>query len=754
MSRPPRFRTAAVVLIAAWLAPSAAWAGDEHRHSRQTSLFSAAEYREHVGYLASDELEGRGTGQPGIDKAADYIADYFAQCGVQPAGDNDTYFQEFTLKLKNDIADGTRLAVGVQGRKLRRPLTVREDFIPFPFSKSDGFRGEVVFAGYGIVNEELGYDDYAGLDVAGKVLLIFRRAPKFDEFSGRDATFRTKATRANARDAAALLVVNPADDEEGDKLYEFVSDSGGFFGGRSSYGLPMVHIKREVAEAMLAAAGRPGLAELAQQIEDGRKPASTVLTGVTVKGRVDIQPIETLVRNVVGLIPGTGNNADQIIALGAHYDHLGVQNKNEANFNPARDIFNGADDNASGTALVMTLANAYTQGEAPNRSLLLMTFTGEELGLLGSHYFVAHPTVDFDKIIAMLNFDMVGRLNKNRLDAYGARGAGLEDLIKRLAQPYDLEIRGTEDAGYGSDHAAFQSKNIPSVFFFTGIHRQYHRPTDDVGLIDTEGAMRIARLAADCIDELDAMSELPKPGTKMEPPEIAIQAKPAEAPRPPSPVEERSERRVRLGVSGEPDRNPGALVGKVIENSPAERAGIRPGDRIVKLGDTTVGSFEDLVRALAAFQPGDGTIVVIKRGDQEVELKVRFDGGPAKGAGEKARDEKSEAEADPDRHAKLARSLAESIADILRTHGGGPGSVAVKVGATTVTIEVDAATPTADPRPSDPTEQILRFVTEAVAKNDTPKADLIEIRVKASNLNLNLRFQFEISETEQPESMR
>ena len=159
-----------------------AYATLDGKHSGDDALFSESDYRRHLTYLASDELEGRGTGQAGIDRAAEYIAEVFEKNGVQPAGDDGTYFQNFTLQLKSKIGAGTRLAIGTDGRRVRRPVRLHEDFVPLPFSASGTFKGEVVFAGYGIVNDDEDYNDYGDIDVADKVVLVLRRGPGFGEF--------------------------------------------------------------------------------------------------------------------------------------------------------------------------------------------------------------------------------------------------------------------------------------------------------------------------------------------------------------------------------------------------------------------------------------------------------------------------------------------------------------------------------------------------------------------------------------------
>jgi len=630
-----------LVFFGGWTA-SAAGLGDERTDN--ASLFSATEYIDHIGYLASNELEGRGTGQTGNDKAAEYIADVFQKYGLEPAGNDGSYFQNFTLRLKHRIGEGTQLAVGSEGRKGKRRLTLHEDFIPLPFSSNGQFAGEVVFAGYGLVGDAKDYDDYADIDVANKVVLLLRGGPAFAGFSDEAKSFRAKASKANVRDAAAILIVNALEDpddanaEKSDVLFDFGHESPGFFGfGREDYGIPMMHITRAAADRLLRAGGLPDAASLQKRIEKKRKPASAVLKGVSVRGAVEIVPVETPVRNVVGMIPGTGENADEIIILGAHYDHVGVQHKGEPNFDPEKDIFNGADDNASGTAMLMTMAKAYTEGPGPNRSILLIAFTAEELGLFGSGYYAGHPTVDLDKCVTMFNFDMVGRLKDDRLEIGGLRTGGFEDMAERLAEKYDLKIKDGGGGDGPSDQTAFYAKKIPVLFFFTGIHRQYHQPTDDVGLINSEGAMRIARFAADCIDEIDASANRPEFHTDARPEELLVQddgegGPPGRPPRPPPGM--------RFGVEFAEGEGPGVRIQKVVKDSPAGKAGLKKGDRILSVGDEPVGSPRDFFHALREAR-GAGKVTVnvsrrSKRLDIEVRLPKRGERGPREDSFKKA----------------------------------------------------------------------------------------------------------------------
>lgn len=603
-------------------------AGD--RRTDDASFFKASDYLEHVTHLASDELEGRGTGQDGNDKAARYIARQFKRLGVEPAGDDNTFYQYFNVRMGNRIGKSTRLAVATHGKRARR-IKLEEDYVPLPFAKSGNFDGDVVFAGYGIVDEENNYDDYDGLDVAGKVVLVLRRTPDFAEFSRTHSSFTTKGRRAAEKKAAAVLVVNKDGDDSG--LFNFNSRSF----GRAR--LPMAHISRELADKMLSAAGLSDVAAVQAGIEEAEEPISQPLDGVRVKGRLSIRPIKTKARNVVGLIPGTGPQKDEYIVVGGHYDHLGIRNKGSKNFDPEKHISNGADDNASGTTGVMTIARAFAKGKAPNRSILLILFAAEERGLLGSRHFVKEPAVPLDKCVAMLNMDMIGRLHKDTLQVGGMKtGDGFGDMVERLAAEYGIGITSGGGVSGRSDHASFYRADIPVLFFFTGIHKQYHKPTDDVDLLNIEGAVRVTKLVADCIDEIDARAEPPafakdsRSGGLMDQRKDDKKQEPKPAPKSTG-TRVRFEQPettpgVRLGILPAVDDESGVVVAGVTDDTPAARAGLEVGDRIIKIGDTKVASIVGLQKALAGLKNGDSTKLRIRRGTKMITLEVRF-GKPA-----------------------------------------------------------------------------------------------------------------------------
>lgn len=632
------------------------FAGEKHRDT--AALFSAAAYQKHITYLASDELAGRGIGSPGIDEAAAYIADQFETFGVTPAG-TDGYFQPFTVSVTNRIGDNTRLAVRGEDRSI---LELNRDYVPLPFSKKGGFDGPVVFVGYGIDDTDgRGYNDYEGVDVKGKVVLMLRyqpgwwaddepkrdEKPSADESSDNDrprrrrsgdraspqSFFMTKAGQAIKHGAKAILIVNPATltgKAPPDKLYDFSA-------GRSpAVSIPMLNITRRAADDMLADADLPTIRQLQRAIEKHKAPASIELKGVSVNGYVDIEKQKTPVKNVIGLIRGKGPLADEYVVVGAHYDHLGVTRNWRKPNDTKNYIHNGADDNASGTTGLIMLAQALKAGPPLKRSVLLIAFTGEESGLLGSKHWVDHPTVPIKEVVAMLNMDMIGRLKNDVLQVGGmGTGVGFKDLVDKFAERYDLTIHNGGGGRGPSDHSSFYGANIPVLFFFSGMHPQYHAPDDDVQLINSEGACRVAHFVADILDQIadaDDRPEFKKDSTRFNPErqrdndkQVADNNSPhgddSDDARPAMP-------RVRLGIA---PGNYGDAEGKgfpveyVVEGGPAERAGIRDKDRIIRIGDREITDIGSYMSALARYKPGDKVKIVVLRGDEEKTFSVQLD---------------------------------------------------------------------------------------------------------------------------------
>lgn len=620
-----RSRSVARLGFLAFLATAAARPGV----SAETPYVAPAEarLRADVTYLADDLREGRGAGTKGLDLAADYIAAVFREAGLKTVPGADGYFQPFTIPGNVRAVEPLKLAlVGPDGASIASVPT--SEFTPLQRGGSGKLDGlQVVFAGYGITakdeDRDLDYDDYAGLDVKGKAVLVLRQEPNPEDgdspFKGADtttyATFRHKARNAADHGAAAILMVNnrPSLQDGQDTLLPADGTDG------DSSGAPFLMITRAVADRILKAGGAPTLDELEKCIDQDAKPNSKALEGVRLDLEAHLERRPFQVKNVIGALEGSGPHADETIVIGAHYDHVGLGGA--GSLAPGvRAIHNGADDNASGTALIMELARRMARRSEPlPRRLVFMAFSGEERGLLGSRHYVDHPLYPLDQTIAMLNFDMVGRLNKeDELTIFGAPSIpGLDALTAALATSQGLKARIVPDTSMefgASDHASFYRKNVPVFFAFTGTHPDYHRPSDDTEKVNFEGMARIADFA-----ELILLDIARRPKR----PEFTKLAAPAP--------------RGGLARAGSPRGN-GAYLGTrpaygeegvkgvkldgVSEGSPAEKAGLKEGDIIVKLADKPVESVEGLFEFLIEKKPGDTLDVVVQRDGKEHTFKV------------------------------------------------------------------------------------------------------------------------------------
>jgi hypothetical protein len=471
--------------------------------------------RAHVDFLASDLLEGRSTPSRGLDVAATYIVSQFERRGLSPAGDQGGWFQSFPI-LREVRLTASTLEVG------GRALALEKEWTPLPMTRSGAAEGGLVFAGYGITTADGAYDDYAGLDVAGKVVLVLRHEPNEKERGrrlSRDSFFATKIANAAKHGAAAILIANddPANHaagrrrggaaaaRRGELEWRWPNTGGtGMGGGEEQAGaIPAVQVTREAAAALL---GGRDLATLQKEIEAARAPRSFAVEGVTARLEVKVERIMGEARNVVAVLPGSDPDlAGEAVVVGAHYDHVGVEGEDGPSFygqigGPVGGdrIHNGADDNASGTAALLEVARAFAEsGLRPRRSVIFVAFAGEELGLLGSQHYVAHPAIPMAKTVAMVNLDMVGRNAPGELFVGGkpdaALSAALDDANGVIGfKTAPITDRATAGA---SDHASFEAAKVPTLFFFSGDHADYHRVTDEAARIDGAKIARVARLA-------------------------------------------------------------------------------------------------------------------------------------------------------------------------------------------------------------------------------------------------------------------
>jgi len=497
------------------------------------------------------------------------------------------------------VLENTRLTL--TGTDVQPKLRV--DFMPFGFSATCAFDGDLVFAGYGVVNTDDKHDDYAGLDVAGKVVLLLRREPPaWDGPRWTDhATFQTKVARAAERQAVGVLIVNQA--PEGSAPDDLTH----FYAGGPRYALPVLHIRRTLANALLKAGGLADLDTLQQKLDAGAGPVSAPLPGLHAAGEVASTSNETLARNVVAVLPGTGPHANEYVAVGAHYDHLGEVRGQ---------IMNGADDNASGTAGVIEIARALAQAPQRDRSLLCLAFSAEEMGLLGSGHYVDAPTVPIEQIVVMVNLDMIGRGTfdraEPRLSIVGvASSPAFRPVLEHWlpATPLAGTLVDSVSMG-GSDDQPFHAADIPTLFFHTGVHADYHRPTDDTEAINAEAAAWITGLAAQTVLELLNAPERP------EFVEVAASFSPYFRP---------GIGGVVMGImpDGKDDPNePGWAIAQVMPDGPAQEAGIQGGDIIMEIDGLPVRGLPDWRRLVAGKKAGDVISVKVRRGTDELTKEV------------------------------------------------------------------------------------------------------------------------------------
>ncbi len=475
----------------------------------KSSVATQARMKTDLTYLSSDECEGRGPTTEGAKKAAAYIAIEFKKAGLKPGNPDGTYFQPFTLS--GAVLDNASITlISPTGDKV--VLKNGVDFEAMGMSKPGTASGDLVFAGFGITAGD--YDDFKGLDVKDKIVVVINELPMKDGKpvgpAGRASNslaglLALKATQASKLGAQAILFVHTAETaKDGDDLFNF----GYGAMSRTPLTLPVFQIKRAALEKMLPAADKD-LGKIETDMVKG--PKLGLLTGW--KANCDLQLTrdkdKVKVKNVIGVVEGSGPLANETVVIGAHYDHLGYGGAGGSLGGPTKKmlIHHGADDNGSGSTAVMELARRFgAMKNREGRRLVFMTFSGEELGLLGSVYYCANPIFPLKDTVAMVNLDMVGRsvpdatTKKNQCDINGLDTAKeFEKLIDDLAPKSELQLKrvatGTNRFFASSDQYSFFQKGLPVIFFFTGLHPQYHRPVDTVDLINFKGMAEIADMA-------------------------------------------------------------------------------------------------------------------------------------------------------------------------------------------------------------------------------------------------------------------
>ncbi|HEY6121960.1 MAG TPA: M20/M25/M40 family metallo-hydrolase [Pyrinomonadaceae bacterium] len=606
-----------------------------------TTAPSAERLREHVAYLASDALEGRRTGSPGATAAANYIAEEFSKLGLLPINpappkskkDLSRFMQPFPY-----IA-GVKLGAGNKMNATTGTLQIGDDWMPLGFTTNGQVEAPLIFVGFGITAAELNYNDFSGADISGKVAIALSGTPDGDNPHGQFGRYedvRWKAIAARTAGAKALVVIVRDESFKEDRLSRLRYDN-----SSGDAGLPVVAVSRQWAQRLL---GSP-VTDLEQAARSKEFSSSKKTASGSISIATDVIRNEVQAANVIGKLEGSDANLKkEVIVLGAHYDHLG--RGGEGSLAPREgDIHHGADDNASGVAGVLELARIFSaQQPQLRRTIIFMAFCGEEEGLLGSNYYVNHPVVPLANTIAMINMDMIGRLrNKNviiggvgtasewralidsanvaQAMTVAANGSAAETTTAPARFPVVISENGraivTNDAtkqflltlsedGYGpSDHSSFYSKQIPVLFFWTGTHEDYHKPSDTADKINYIDEAAILALVGRIVNEMDVAKR----------PTFTV-AKSESTGR-------STGFRVYLGtIPNYADSNDGLLLDGVRDDSPAAKAGLKAGDRIVKLAGRDVHNVYDYTYALGEMKAGEEYEVELVRGTERLKLKI------------------------------------------------------------------------------------------------------------------------------------
>ncbi|MET0624641.1 MAG: M20/M25/M40 family metallo-hydrolase [Pyrinomonadaceae bacterium] len=644
----------------------------------------AALLKTHVSYLASEKLEGRRTGSPGAQEAARYVAREFMRLRLRPGGNTPTddlseqsYLQEFPYVASVGLGAGNALTVtrrvepGAQGTPMAIDFKVGEDWMPLGFGTNAKVEGGLVFVGYGITDAAQNHDDYKGAAVKDKVAVAFAGTPDGDNPHGRFTRAgepRFKAAAARAAGASALVLIAAEEkfaDDRGSRLR--YDNSGG------DAGLPVAVMSRQAAAKVLGLADPSVLAEFEKAMRAAGQTATKVVLDeaavrqVVVSLKTDVVRKNAPAANVVGVLEGTDPKLkSEVIVVGAHYDHLGRGGEGSGSLGREGDVHFGADDNASGTAGLLELARLFSrEPELMRRTVVFVAFGGEEEGLIGSSYYVQNPARPLAQTVTMLNMDMIGRLRGDVLNVGGVGTASewrsiveAENKVyavtlgppiagvasepeKQEAKPaggnvkvreeskhdsrVPIVVTGTNgrtavtatpserfalrlsDDGYGpSDHSAFYARRVPVLFFFTGSHEDYHKPTDTAERVNYDGEARVVSFVRDLIHEIQSRDQRPT---------YAVAKSEANT--------RSTGFKVSLGtIPSYGDSTDGLKLDGVREGSPAAAAGLRAGDKIVKLAGRDVRNVYDYTQVLSEMKAGQEYEVEVTRDGQRLSMKI------------------------------------------------------------------------------------------------------------------------------------
>jgi hypothetical protein len=607
--------------------------------------------RTHVSYLASDQLEGRRTGERGAISAAGYVANMFAnyklKAGMRNASNGKmqkSFLQKFPYVAGIELGEANSLTIN------NTNIQLKSNWMPVGYSPNGKFSNtEVVFAGFGISSDELKYDDYATVNASNKIALVLGGTPDAGSPHSEFARFNSfaKANIAKSKGAKALLIIANDENFADERLAKL--DYNQTLGETA---IPTVVISRQ-ATAKLFDTDEKGFQEIEKWMAMRKDTPENIrirlanLPKISANLNIELIQKQAEAYNVIGIVEGRDPVLkNEAIVIGAHYDHLGKGGEGSLAPN-SKDIHHGADDNASGTSAMLELARQFRKEKNNKRTLIFIGFGGEEEGLLGSKYYVNNPVFPIDKTIAMINMDMVGRLNEGKLTVGGIGTASEFDaLVKQInskmeishnvsnvqivktatststgrsrhigdrpppemviKSPFTLQLN---QDGFGpSDHSSFYGKQIPVLFFFTGTHTDYHKPSDTAGKINYDGLEKVTYFVSEIVKSIDQNPTRP----------TYTKAKSSDS------MGGRRSFNVSLGTipSYSDSANDGLVLDGVRDDSAADKAGIKGGDKIIKIGDKEVRNISDYMFMLGEMKAGEEYEIVVMRGTEKVMLKI------------------------------------------------------------------------------------------------------------------------------------
>ncbi len=569
--------------------------------SKYNPEITLIDLKNHLELLAGDSLKGRYPGSHEDSILLHYIADEFKKDGLDLYNGNG--IQEFDFIASVNPGSKNSLSTG------NINFTQGIDFTPFSFSSNDTINAPVIFAGYGFdkPSEKLNRNDYKPIDLTGKWVLILRGNPDNSNQASGYMAFESdhnKAMVAKDKGAIGVILVSGLTFDKPDKLTD-MKDL------KPDLGLPCIHIRRNIADVLLA--GIKLTTETAERkLSEPGKIVSSDL-GIKLNAITDVVRKRAKSGNVVAILKGNDPElSDEFIIIGAHHDHLGNGGEGSSSRRPdTTAIHYGADDNASGVSAVLELAQKFTRLK-PERSIIFTTFGAEEKGILGSRYFTEHPPVPFEKIMIMINMDMIGRMKPDSSLQIGGVGtsARLSEILNKLNENYHFKLQLT-NAGYGpSDHAAFYAKDKPVLFFTTGIHMDYHTPGDNVNSLNINSLVTITTYINDIalyFADLDTSLIFKEAGPKN--------------------VESRGYRgKISLGIMPDvaSEGKNGLTVLGVTEGKPAANGGIKRGDIIIAIDGKSVGEIYEYMYRLEQLKVGDAVVVTVKRGEEKIDLLIQL----------------------------------------------------------------------------------------------------------------------------------